>query len=115
MLLEDFKRQYSLNDGAVESLTCNFKEAQLVLRLKVKRLIDKKPEPCIVELVFSQVWELNLLDHFDNRSYSDIVFVKIGGIYYVSFDPYGNSGQPAAGDNFVIKSGQLVFQGEILN
>ena len=110
MLLEEFKQKYILNDGQVLSLACDFSQRQVQLQLNIRKWNGKKPEPSIVDILFTGVTEIDLLDNFDVSSYSDVVFVKTeAGDYYASFDPFDNSGVPSENDNFVIKSHEVVF------
>jgi hypothetical protein len=114
MLFEEFKQKYILTDGQVFSLTCDFEHRQVQVRLNIRKWKSKKPEPCILDILFNDVIEFDILDNFDVSSYSDVVFVKTdAGNYYASFDPFDNSGQPSENDNFVIKSHEVViFDGD---
>jgi hypothetical protein len=110
MLLEEFKRMYILSDGQVLSLACDFSQCQVQLQLNVRKWNGKNPEPCILDILFNGVTEIDLLDNFDVSSYSDVVFVKTDAEdYYASFDPFDNSGRPSDSDNFVIKCSEVVF------
>ncbi len=47
--------------------------------------------------------EVGINEDMDSDYYSDIVLVKQeNGTYYLSLDPYGNSGEPHEDDNLVI-------------
>lgn len=110
MLLKDFKQQYILSDGQVLSLACDFSQRQVQVQVNARKRNGKKTEPCILDILFNDVSEIDLLDNFDVSSYSDVVFVKTEtGDYYASFDPFDNSGKPNESDNFVIKSHEVVF------
>ena len=108
MLLKDLKQRYILNDGQVLNLNCDFSNKQIEARLSVRKQNGKTIDRCTIDIIFNEVYEIDLLDNFDVASYSDIVLVKTNAEhFYASFDPYGNSGLPSDNDNFVIKSHKL--------
>jgi hypothetical protein len=107
MMIEDEKfEQYIFSDGKIVSMTCNFSDNLIELRLQVRKKIGKQIFPCFVRLQFVGVVELDLLESFDAAgNYSDVVLVKVSeNHFYASFDPFGNSGEPNENDNFVINS-----------
>jgi hypothetical protein len=105
MFIKEFHGQYVLCDGQVVRLHCDFEQGSVLVRLAIRRREGKRSFPCIIELLFLEVSELDLLDTFGFEHYSDVVFVRTStGQFYASFDPYGNSGLPGNNDNFVIRS-----------
>ena len=98
--------QYILTDGKLLSMTCNYQDNTIQLKLQVRKIIDKEIRPCTVSMYFEGVKELDVLDEFGTTgNYSDLVLTKLpDGLIYASFDPYGNSGEPNDNDNFVIKA-----------
>lgn len=119
MTLEEIYQQYALNDGEVISFQILFASSQredagnktiVVLKAR-KRLCEQQFESCTITLEFSHATEVNISEDFrTNGGYSDIVFTKLAdGHFYLSFDPYGNTGEPNENDNFVITAKQLIL------
>ena len=104
--------QYIFSDGKVVSMTCNFTENTIELRLQIRKKLKKLIKPCIVWLRLENVSNLDVLDDFDTwGNYSDIVFVQQADkLFYISFDPYGNSGEPNESDNFTITAANLIIE-----
>lgn len=109
MELEDLFSNYVLGDGQIIYMEANLNyqersrstaTVELVIR---KSAGKKKLEKCRVKLQFEQVIEVGINEDLGSDYYSDIVLVKQeNGSYYLSLDPYGNSGEPHEDDNLVI-------------
>jgi hypothetical protein len=113
LLFEEFRKKYILSDGQVLSMTVEFEQKKIGLRLNAQKFVGKKTERCEIVLHLYDVFELDLVETLDFEWHSDVVFVQLeGGEDYVSFDPYGNSGLPHESDNFIVKcKGVEVFDG----
>jgi hypothetical protein len=68
-----------------------------------------------IQLEFTKLIWIDLFEDFQTDSgYSDVTFLKLdNGDFYLSLDPFGNSGMPHAKDNLVLKSKVLIFVDEI--
>jgi len=106
--------QYIFSDGKILSMACDHEGSTIDLRLRVRKYIEKQIEPCVILLHFEGVIELDILDDFGTSgNYSDIVLVRLpNNQFNTSFDPYGNSGEPKEGDNFVIKAENCLLKEE---
>ena len=113
MTLEQLGNGYYLCDGEILSINVNWvytsdngvNYSNASVDLKIRKKIDKKHyESCIIRLTFKELEEIGLLeDSKRGRDYSDIVLKELpAGKYYLSLDPYGNSGEPKDEDNLVI-------------
>jgi hypothetical protein len=108
-----------MNDGSVLSFQLEFagspgEEAgnRTIIVLQVRRhVIKQRFEECTVTLEFNRTSEVVISEDFrTNGGYSDIVLTKLAnGQFYLSVDPYGNTGEPSEMDNFVIKAEKLVL------
>jgi hypothetical protein len=110
MTLTDILKKYALNDGSICSFHLNYELKQLTLHLKVRRhLSGQKFEDCILELEFNHLKEIYIFEDFPtDGGYTDITFIKLANAeFYLSLDPYGNSGLPHGEDNLVIKAMNL--------
>ena len=96
--------QYIFSDGEVVSMTCNYTDNAIELRLQIRKKLKKQFVPCVVWLRFQRVSKLDVSEDFNTSGkYSDIVFVQQSDkLFYISFDPFGNSGEPNESDNFII-------------
>lgn len=96
--------QYIFSDGKVVSMTCNYMDNTVELILQIRKKLEKQVVPCVVWLRFESVSKLDVLEDFDTSgNYSDVVFVQQPDkLFYISFDPFGNSGKPNESDNFII-------------
>ena len=104
MLFEEFRTKYLLSDGQVLGMSVDFEQKQISLRLNARVLNGKKAERCEIKLHLNESFELDLVDTLDMEWHSDMVFIRLeNGEFYLSFDPFGNSGLPNDSDNFVIK------------
>jgi hypothetical protein len=94
----------------------DFSEAGTVtLGLKIRRQSKKgMVENCEATLIFVQLIEVNISEDFrTGGGYSDFTFQKLENEFYLSLDPFGNSGTPNEQDNFVIRSRKfLLIAGE---
>lgn len=110
MTLKEASEIFAFNDGTMVSfhLDIAIREATIDLDIR-KHLTKKQLQECRVRLHLSMVTEINILEDFPtNGGYSDIVlFTLENGDVYISFDPYGNSGEPNKSDNWIIKAGGL--------
>ncbi len=104
--------QYIFSDGKVISMTCNFTDNTIELRLQIRKKLKKLIKNCTVSLRLENVSNLDVVEDFDTSgNYSDIVFVQQADkLFYISFDPYGNSGEPNESDNFTITAANLIIE-----
>ncbi|MBC5773587.1 hypothetical protein H8S95_05885 [Pontibacter sp. KCTC 32443] len=109
MELEDLLSNYVLGDGEIISIETNLNyqernKSAATVDLIIRKSVDKKKfEKCRVKLKFEQVIEVSINEDFGSVYYSDVVLVKQeNGSYYLSLDPYGNSGKPHEDDNLII-------------
>ena len=104
--------QYIFSDGKVVSMTCNFADNTIELRLQIRKKLKKQIKQCIVWLRLENVSNLDVLEDFDTSgNYSDIVFVQQSDkLFYISFDPYGNSGERNESDNFTITAANFIIE-----
>lgn len=112
MNLEEISNRYVLSDGQVLSFQVSYEICIITINLKVRRNSKKNNfESCIIKLEFKDAIEFNIFEDFGtSTNYSDITFnVLDNGIYYISLDPFDNSGIPNNKDNFVIKSKSLTL------
>jgi len=112
MNFNDIFSSYILGDGDILSFRLDYELRQFAVKLKARRLLAKqKFEPCQIELEFNEVLELYFFEDFPtNGGYTDVTFVKLGAEgFYLSLDPYGNTGMPHEEDNLVIKAGALTL------
>ena len=106
MIEKETSDNFILSDGQILSVTCNFNDRMIEVKLQVRKRLAKRIVPCVVCLRFEEVTEFNVLEDFGTSgNYSDVVLSRLPeGRFYASFDPYGNSGEPNEKDNFVIKA-----------
>ncbi len=110
MLFNEFKSKYFLSDGQVLGMSVDFEQKQISLRLNAQRLIGKKTERCEITLHLHEAFEIDLVNTIDMEWHTDVVFARLESKdYYLSFDPFGNSGLPNESDNFVIKCKEVEF------
>ena len=105
MKIEEIFEQYVLNDGRTLSFNVDFLKRNCFITLKVRCVVDKKKlTECEIELTFEQVESIDISEDFrTGGGYSDITLAKLAnGSFYLSTDPYGNTGSPDDRDNNVI-------------
>ncbi|MBC6697988.1 hypothetical protein [Hymenobacter sp. BT190] len=115
MNFEETKNIYAFADGNVTTFKLEYEPRRFSIGLDIKKFKGKqKFEPCTIELVFSGTTELYIFEDFPTSGgYTDITFVKLDtGEFYLTLDPYGNSGVPHDEDNFVMKAETLMFVNE---
>ncbi|WP_139925449.1 hypothetical protein [Hymenobacter sp. DG01] len=109
--MEKLLREYALNDGEIISLKLNaayaFNSKSMLRQASVELLIRKRDGsawmPCVLQIELAEILSLRLDEDFASSRYSDIVFKRIeDDRWYLSLDPYGNSGEPHEEDNLVI-------------
>jgi hypothetical protein len=95
---------FIFSDGQILSALCNFADSILEVKLQVRKRLGKQIVPCVVCLRFEMVAKFDVLENFGTSGYySDVILVRLSDTqFYVSFDPFGNSGEPHERDNFVI-------------
>jgi hypothetical protein len=112
MKLEEIFSSYALNDGETLSFNLNFIDQTCAVKLKVRRHLRKQQfQECAIDLQFIDVLTIDISEDFRTTGgFSDITFTKTAeGKFYLSLDPYGNTGQPNERDNFVITSSSLII------
>lgn len=117
MEVEELFSRYYLNDGEINLLRINLnylntEESSAFIELKVRKPAGKKKfKNCKIELRFEHLKEVIIVEDLDILYYSDITFKQIeNGFFYLSLDPYGNSGEPHEEDNLVFIAGKLNFK-----
>ena len=108
--MEELLVGYALNDGEICSLkldvdytvnNSSFRQAALEVLIR-KEVADGKWVPCLLKIQLTSVQRIVISEDFELSRYSDVVFKEVGeGKYYLSFDPYGNLGEPHENDNLV--------------
>lgn len=113
----DSLSNYILNDGQIISLKVDLYYQEKSKSSAIVGLMVRKPTEknlfvkCKIELQFEQVREVAINDDFGSDYYSDLTLLKLdNGLYYLSLDPFGNTGMPHEKDNFVIISKALVIE-----
>lgn len=115
MNFEEFLTNYALNDGETLSFSIDFTNRTCKIKLKVRRhLKNQMFHPCEIELHFESLKEIDISEDFrTNGGYSDITLTKTKDDYfYLSIDPYDNTGEPNERDNFVIIAQSLLIINE---
>lgn len=97
---------YIFADGKIISVIFSCIDKTVEIKLQIRKQVKKQINPCLIWLRLENVSEFDITENFDTSgNYSDFVFVKQSDTkYYISFDPFDNSGEPNTNDNFVIKS-----------
>jgi hypothetical protein len=116
MLFEEICKKYIFNDGNVLTFHIDYTEKKVTVEVNVRKLIAiQKFSFCRVQLEFTKLIWIDLFENFQtDGGFSGITFLKLdNGDFYLSLDPYGNSGMPHAKDNLVLKSKGLTFVDEI--
>ncbi len=111
MNAEGLNKIYALNDGEILLLNVDYQNRKIGLTLLIRKyLSQQKLESCVIELEFVEVYEINLIEDFGTVNYSDVVLIELDNKdFYLSLDPYGNSGLPHEKDNFIIKAKNLTL------
>ncbi|MGY2131139.1 hypothetical protein ACW9KT_02845 [Hymenobacter sp. HD11105] len=122
--MEELLAGYALNDGKICSIRLEVEYSSVtnsaVRQASVHLLIRKKAtngkwEPCLLQIQLIGIQKLVINEEFDSTYYSDVVFKKIeNDMWYLSLDPYGNSGEPQEKDNLVIVAESVKIEEEIL-
>lgn len=104
--------QYIFSDGKLINMICNYAESTIDLRLQIRKQQMEQVVACGIRLRFENVTELDVLEDFSTSgNYSNIVFIQQPDKqFYLSFDPYGNSGEPNESDNFVIRAQNCIIE-----
>lgn len=118
--------EYALNDGEIRSLEIGVeygsasgspqRQASVALLVR-KKAANGKLVPCLLQIHMTSVQKVVVNEEFDSCHYSDVVFKKVeNNLWYLSLDPYGNSGEPHAEDNLVLIAESIeVKEGAILD
>jgi hypothetical protein len=112
MKFEELLCSYVFNDGETLHAKIDIFDRSCSVVLRVRKHIERQRfQQCEVELLFKGVFEVDISEDFrTSGSYSDITFTKTeDGNFYISIDPYSNTGNPNENDNFVIVSSELVI------
>lgn len=107
MTLEDLQRAVILCDGQVQSIRVRPMSSEVDVALLVRsRAFPDGPPDIVVDLTFMGAVEHSFNDdNMDDTQgyYSDITFCRrADGRYYLSLDPFGNSGEPHEKDNDIV-------------
>jgi hypothetical protein len=115
MRLEEITKNYIFCDGEILSLSIDFLKKVCTISLQIRNWLNRsKFQKCTVDLEFTDVFTIDISEDFrtDGR-YSDITFTKlIDNKFYLSLDPYGNTGQPDNRDNFIVTANSFSFTKE---
>ncbi|OON67782.1 hypothetical protein [Hymenobacter sp. CRA2] len=119
MNLEAVGQQYALNDGEIRAVELSLRYGESAaskgsVQLRVRKRVSKnRYESCLLTLEFGCVVRAVVDEDFTNSinyNYSDIVLTKLeNGLYYLSLDPFGNSGKPHEQDNLVLVAQSLTI------
>ena len=118
--MSELLENYILSDGEIISFSLNLdyqftggsltRQATVELKIR-KRLSAIKCMPCQVQLQFQQLRRISLFEDFASVSYSDIVLKQLANAtWYLSLDPYSNTGEPHEQDNLVLVADSLVIK-----
>lgn len=116
--MNELLSRYILNDGEILALQFNLsyqlpasasaRQATVELLVR-KKLAAGKWQPCQVRLQFQQIQRLTISEDFSSVYYSDIVLKQLEtGAWYLSLDPYGNTGELHDQDNLAIVARELI-------
>ena len=115
-MIEELLASYALNDGEICSLnfdanyaTNNSSLRQAALEVLIrKKSTSGKWVPCLLRIHLVGVQRIVINEDFALSRYSDMVFKEVEKErYYISFDPYGNSGEPHENDNMVFVASSI--------
>ncbi|RAK68232.1 hypothetical protein [Hymenobacter edaphi] len=117
MNIEAVGQQYALNDGEIRAVELSLRyggsaASNASVQLRVRKLISKnKYESCLLTLELSGVTKALIDEDFTTGVYySDIVLTELSnGLFYLSLDPFGNSGKPHEKDNLVLVAQRLTI------
>lgn len=117
MTLEEIYQGYALNDGQIISFEMTYSvDRTVTVVLQVRKHLPKQQyQPSRIIFVFQQVTELDVLEDFGTEgNYSDVILTRLDdNQFYLSLDPFDNTGEPSGNDNFVIKAKLLLFMNEM--
>ncbi|GAB2457839.1 hypothetical protein GCM10011375_06780 [Hymenobacter qilianensis] len=110
--MEELLATYALSDGKIRSLQLGLeytsasnsplRQASIALQVR-KKTANGKLKPCLLQLKLIGIRKLVFNEEFDSCYYSDVIFKKLeNGLWYLSLDPSGNSGEPDEEDNMVV-------------
>jgi len=118
MSLEELNKTIFINDGKIKNIKINFdsyenerhQKANVEVVLECRKVDNL--EKMSISLIFSENVYYDLFDEnlsfYGSGDYSDITLLKdTDDRYYLSLDPYDNSGKPNEEDNDIIKSDKL--------
>ena len=111
MEINEIFSNYFIADGQVISLKIDFNSdsnsltsATIILKIR-QNIGDKKTKETLLQLFFTDLTQLDIIETFDSTNYSDIKLIILEtGEHYLSLDPYDNSAIPNEKDNFKIKA-----------
>jgi hypothetical protein len=119
-MMSELLKDYVLSDGEIVlfSLSLDYQfissslNRQATIELKIrKRLSTTEWVPCQIQLQFQQIRQIKILEDFSSVSYSDIVLKQmLDNTWYLSLDPYGNTGELHEQDNFVVIADLLIVK-----
>jgi hypothetical protein len=111
MTIDETISNYYISDGQVISLKIDFNSdnnslTSVTIVLKIwKNIGAKKTTETLLQLIFTDLTQLDIVENFDSTYYSDIKLTTLEtDEYYLSLDPYDNSLIPNEKDNFKIKA-----------
>ena len=112
MNLIEFLSAYSLSDGKIISFIIKYDNNCVDIFLQIKRsILRNKYKPSKIKLIFEEVVRVDLVEDFSTgHDYSDCTLSQLeNGKFYLSLDPYDNSGIPNVDDNFKVISKNLMI------
>lgn len=115
MNLEEAQARYIFCDGTIRSIRLSYDECQeavieIVLGVREKTARNK-PHPCDVRLILADLIGMVLYDDFmSSGNYSDITLLLHESGYYLSLDPYGNTGEINEKDNMIFSCKKLIIK-----
>jgi prepilin-type processing-associated H-X9-DG protein len=118
--LDELNQQYALCDGKIRSIFLRPRSGEVDVLLGLRMRGDSKAPlgTAPVLLTFSGRVNYAFVDgNMDETAgdYSDITLVQLDdGRYYLSLDPFGNSGRPHDDDNDVVVADRLAVFPQVL-
>ncbi|MDP3930388.1 MAG: hypothetical protein Q8R57_15315 [Bacteroidota bacterium] len=114
MTINEINSNYFIADGQLISIKIDYNSdinsltsATVVIKIR-KKIGTKKTMEAILQLFFTELILIDIIESFDSTFYSDIKLLLLdNGEYYLSLDPFDNSEIPNNNDNFKIKARTL--------
>jgi hypothetical protein len=112
MTLRDLLSVFALSDGYVLGLDLDYPSKSISIRFKGRRMMKQNKFDWVTgTLQFSGVTALDVYEDFPtDGGCTDVTLTRTDdNDFYLSLDPYGNSGLPHEQDNWIVKAAALTF------